>query len=98
MIAVYALLKIYKETKMNSWKSKYMTTAELTARDDVARQIRELKKEKDMPTLNLGIDAQLSSPTLCEIYREDGTACPSFRSMIRIFDALGLKEVTIRWK
>lgn len=83
---------------MNTWKSKYMTTAELSARDDVARQIREIKEEKNIPTINLGIDSQLSSATLCEIYREDGTACPSFRSMIRIFDALGLKEVTIKWK
>lgn len=84
---------------MNVWKKrKYMNTAELFARDDVARQIREIKEEKKISTIKLGSDAQLSSATLCEIYREDGTACPSFRSMIRIFDALGLKEITIKWK
>lgn len=77
---------------------KYMNTAELTARDDVARQIRELKKERKVPTIALGVDASLSPVTLCEIYREDGDTCPSFRSMIRIFDALGCKEVTIRWR
>ena len=84
---------------MNVWKKrKYMNTAELFARDDVARQIREIKKEKGISIGRLSANAQISSTSLCEIYREDGAGCPSFRSMIRIFDALGLKEVTIKWK
>lgn len=79
-------------------KRKYMNTAELSARDDVARQIRELKKEKNMTISDLAIDSNISDTHLCAIYKEDGTVVPRFSTMIRIFDALGLKEVTIRWK
>lgn len=77
---------------------KYMSTAELTARDYLAQLIRETKKKKGISTKALCIDADLQPATLCEIYREDGTVCPSFRSMIRILNALGLKEVTIKWR
>ena len=81
---------------MNS--KKYLNDAELSARDDVARQIRELKKNSGLTIPQLAAIADLTPGHLCEIYREDGDKIPSFRSMIRILDALGLKEVTIRWK
>lgn len=79
-------------------KKIYMSTAELSARDDMARQIRELRKEKGMTVKELAYKAEIGQVHLCEIFSEVAGNCPSFRSMIRIFDALGLKEVTIRWK
>jgi DNA-binding phage protein len=81
---------------MNS--KKYLNDAELSARDDVARQIRNIKEEKGITITQLADDSGITSGHLCELYREDGDKIPSFRSMIRIFDALGLKEITIRWK
>lgn len=77
---------------------KYLNDAELSARDDVASQIRKIKEEKGMTITQLANDSGLTNGHLCEIYREDGDKIPSFRSMIRIFNALGLKEITIRWK
>jgi len=77
---------------------KYLNDAELSARDNVARQIRKIKEEKGMTITQLANDSGLTSGHLCEIYRADGDKIPSFRSMIRIFNALGLKEITIRWK
>lgn len=77
---------------------KYMNTAELSARDDVARKIREFRKEKNMTIDELANASELSNTHLCEIFSKDGDKIPSFRSMIRIFDALGLKEITIKWR
>lgn len=76
---------------------KYMNDIEMAARDDVARQIRELRKETGMTLQELGDKSFMSPVHLCETYREDGYRVPSFRSMIRVFNALGLKEVTIKW-
>lgn len=77
---------------------KYLTTEELKARDDVARQIKTLKREKNLTIADIAISADISNSHLCELFREDGEAVPSFQTMIRVFNALGLKEVTIRWK
>ena len=74
-----------------------MNEEEIKARDDVARQIRELKKKKAFTIDSLADKADISSVQLCDIYRENGDKFPSFKSMIRIFNALGLKEITIRW-
>lgn len=78
--------------------SKYMNDAELSARDDIARIIRERKKETGMTIEQLAIKSNLTSAHVCGMYSESSSIIPSFRSMIRILDALGLKEVTIRWK
>lgn len=76
---------------------KYLTTEELKARDDVARQIKALKAEKGFTILDLAEKSDISNSYLCELFREDGDTVPSFQTMIRVFNALGLKEVTIRW-
>jgi len=78
--------------------SKYMNDAELSARDDIARIIRERKKETGLTIEQLASKSNLTSTYLCGMYSDNSSIIPSFRSMIRILDALGLKEVTIRWK
>lgn len=70
----------------------------LNAREDVARQIRGLRSEQNLTIEKLADKADISPVQLCDIFKEHGDKFPSFKSMIRVFNALGLKEVTIRWK
>ena len=79
-------------------RNKVVGTAEVIARDNVAKQIRELKAEKGLTITDLAIDADISDTYLCAVYREDGMTFPSFETMIRIFNALGQKEITIKWE
>ncbi len=76
---------------------KYLSTEELKARDDLARQIRTLKQKSNMTITDIAVEADISNSHLSELFSETGDAVPSFQTMIRIFNALGLKEVTIRW-
>ena len=76
---------------------KRITAAEINARDDVARLIRELREKNGMSISDLADEADLSVTHLYDLFKDCGDRFPSFNSMVRIFNALGLKEITIRW-
>lgn len=70
----------------------------LTAQDNIAEQILEQLREKNKTITWLSRVTGISRTTIYRRIEEDRYQSANLGTYITIFDALGLNEITIKWR